>query len=49
MRLERGGRSLVGYKFTAGTTEWAWGLAAGDPFVERIPRNVSTRADRDPA
>lgn len=39
----RRGRGEV---FTAGTTEWAWGLAAGDPFVERITRNVLERAAR---
>jgi hypothetical protein len=32
-----------GEVFNAGTTEWAHGLAAGDPFVERITRNVLTR------
>ncbi|HSD27628.1 MAG TPA: N,N-dimethylformamidase beta subunit family domain-containing protein [Vicinamibacteria bacterium] len=39
----RRGRGEV---FTAGTTEWAWGLAAGDRFVERITRNVLARAER---
>ena len=29
-----------GEVFNSGTTEWAHGLAAGDPFVERITRNV---------
>ena len=29
-----------GEVFNAGTTEWAHGLAAGDPFVTRITRNV---------
>jgi hypothetical protein len=29
--------------FNAGTTEWAHGLAANDPFVTRITRNVLRR------
>ncbi len=33
-----------GEVFTAGTTEWAWALAAGDPFIDRITRNVLERA-----
>jgi hypothetical protein len=32
-----------GEVFNAGTTEWVHGLAAGDPFVERITRNVLAR------
>jgi hypothetical protein len=32
-----------GEVFNAGTTEWAHGLAAGDPFVERITHNVLRR------
>ena len=32
-----------GEVFNGGTTEWAHGLAAGDPFVEQITRNVLTR------
>lgn len=36
----RRGRGEV---FNAGTTEWVHGLAAGDPFVERITRNVLER------
>jgi hypothetical protein len=32
-----------GEVFNAGTTEWAHGLAAGDPFVECITRNVLRR------
>lgn len=32
-----------GEVFNAGSTEWAHGLAAGDPFVERITRNVLKR------
>jgi hypothetical protein len=32
-----------GEVFNAGTTEWAHGLAARDPFVERITRNVLQR------
>lgn len=40
-----------GEVFNAGTTEWAHGLAAGDPFVTRITRNVLGRfggRDRKP-
>lgn len=36
----RRGRGEV---FNGGTTEWAHGLAADDPFVTRITRNVLTR------
>lgn len=32
-----------GTVFTAGTTEWAWGLAHRDPVIERITRNVLDR------
>jgi hypothetical protein len=32
-----------GEVFNAGTTEWAHGLAAGDPFVTRITKNVLAR------
>lgn len=32
-----------GTVFTAGTTEWAWGLANADPVIERITRNVLDR------
>jgi hypothetical protein len=32
-----------GEVFNCGTTEWAHGLAAGDPFVRRITRNVLKR------
>ena len=32
-----------GEVFNGGTTEWAHALKAGDPFVERITRNVLTR------
>jgi hypothetical protein len=39
----RRGRGEV---FTAGTTEWPWGLTAGDPFIDRITRNVLARAER---
>ena len=35
--------SGAGEVFNAGTTEWAHGLAAGDPFVSRITRNVLDR------
>ncbi len=37
----RRGRGEV---FSTGTTEWAWGLAAGDPFIDRITRNVLARS-----
>jgi len=33
-----------GFVFNSGTTEWAHGLAARDPFVEKITRNVLARA-----
>ena len=33
----------AGEVFNAGTTEWAYGLAAEDPFVTRITRNVLRR------
>lgn len=36
-------RRGAGEVFNAGTTEWAYGLAAGNPFVERITRNVMDR------
>jgi hypothetical protein len=39
----RRGRGEV---FTGGTTEWAWGLAAGDRFIDRITRNVLERAEQ---
>jgi hypothetical protein len=32
-----------GEVFNAGTTEWAHGLAANDPFVVQITRNVLKR------
>jgi len=32
-----------GEVFNSGTTEWAHGLAARDPFVERITHNVLRR------
>jgi len=32
-----------GEVFNSGTTEWAHGLAAGDPFVEKITHNVLSR------
>ncbi|WP_439813675.1 N,N-dimethylformamidase beta subunit family domain-containing protein [Zavarzinia sp. CC-PAN008] len=37
--FERGQGSV----FNFGTTEWAYGLAAGNPFVDRITRNVLDR------
>ena len=36
-------RRGAGEVFNAGTTEWAYGLAAQNPFVERITRNVLDR------
>ena len=36
-------RRGAGEVFNCGTTEWAHGLAAGDPFVDRITRNVLDR------
>jgi hypothetical protein len=36
-------RRGLGEVFNGGTTEWAHGLAAGDPFVERITENVLRR------
>ncbi len=40
MAAFRRGRGEV---FNAGTTEWAYGLAAADPYVVRITRNVIQR------
>jgi hypothetical protein len=40
----RRGRGEV---FTGGTTEWAWALASGDRFVDRITRNVLERAESE--
>ena len=48
-RLMRGHAVMASFRrgkgevFNGGTTEWAHGLAAGDPFVEQITRNVLTR------
>jgi hypothetical protein len=36
-------RRGAGEVFNCGTTEWAHGLAAGDPFVTRITMNVLRR------
>jgi hypothetical protein len=36
-------RRGLGEVFNAGTTEWAHGLAAANPFVDRITRNVLDR------
>jgi len=36
-------RRGAGEVFNAGTTEWAYGLAARDPYVDRITRNVLDR------
>ena len=33
-----------GHVFNGGTTEWAHGLAARDPFIEGITRNVLARS-----
>ena len=35
-----------GTVFTAGTTEWAWGVA-GDPVIERVTRNLLDRLTAD--
>lgn len=32
-----------GTVFTAGTTEWAWGVANSDPVIERVTRNLLDR------
>lgn len=32
-----------GFVFTAGTTDWVWGLTGDDPTVERITRNLIDR------
>lgn len=48
-RLMRGHAVLASFKkgegevFNSGTTEWAHGLAASDPFVEKITHNVLQR------
>ena len=48
-RLLRGHAVMASFRrgegevFNGGTTEWAYGLAAGDPFIERITRNVLQR------
>jgi hypothetical protein len=48
-RVSRGHAVMASFRrgkgevFNAGTTEWAHGLAAGDPFVTRITRNVLKR------
>jgi hypothetical protein len=48
-RVTRGHAVMASFKrgkgevFNGGTTEWAHGLAAGDPFVTRITRNVVKR------
>jgi hypothetical protein len=39
-------RRGAGEVFNSGTTEWAYGLAARNPFVERITRNVLDRLSR---
>jgi hypothetical protein len=49
-RLMRGHAVLATFKrgkgevFNSGTTEWAYGLKAGNPFVDRITRNALDRA-----
>lgn len=49
-RLMRGHAVLATFKrgmgevFNSGTTEWAYGLKAQNPFVDRITRNVLDRA-----
>ena len=48
-RILRGHVVMASFKrgkgevFNGGTTEWAHGLAARDPFVEQITRNVLKR------
>ena len=48
-RVLRGHAVMASFKrgkgevFNCGTTEWAHGLAAGDPFVARITKNVLAR------
>ena len=48
-RVTRGHAVMASFKrgkgevFNGGTTEWAHGLAAGDPFVTQITRNVVKR------
>ncbi len=48
-RLLRGHAVMASLKrgkgevFNGGTTEWAYALRAGDPYIERITRNVLTR------
>jgi len=48
-RVLRGHAVLASFKrgagevFNTGTTEWAHGLKAGDPFVETITHNVMRR------
>ncbi len=48
-RLMRGHAVMASFKrgkgevFNAGTTEWAHGLAASDPFIEKITENVFAR------
>lgn len=48
-RLMRGHAIMASFRrgdgevFNAGTTEWAHGLAAGDPFVAKITHNVLSR------
>jgi hypothetical protein len=32
-----------GFVFTAGTTDWAWGLTGSDPDIERITRTLLDR------
>jgi len=36
-----------GNVFTAGTTEWAWGVINQDPVIERITRNLINRLSRE--
>ena len=48
-RARRGQATMGTFKkgrgevFSVGTTEWAWGLADGNPYVDRITRNVLDR------
>ena len=54
-RLQRGHAVMASFKkgqgevFNGGTTEWAHGLAAKDPFVEKITHNVLSRFGLSPS
>ena len=54
-RMMRGHAVMAAFRrgkgevFNGGTTEWAYGLAAANPFVEKITRNVMDRFMAQPA